>query len=215
MSRPTQSYFPLIVLTLLAGCAAPAPDAPADAPSLQRRLRSGAVVSVSPALSQGRVDVRLPIVEHVPSRLPLPVLGGRAFLQTAPDDTLVLHDLTVLVGDAHLPPQRLPPRGLTIASIHIALADPTPFETEWLGDNELFASTRADLLLDWSMVLRDGSEHHLAQERLEGARIDVHAFLDADGDVVTTTDVVLDEVHHWAGLVTLSNLSLELDASER
>ena len=215
MSRPTQSFFPLIVLTLLAGCAAPAPTAPADAPSLQRRLRAGAVVSVSSSLSQGRVDVRLPIVEHVPSRLPLPVLGGRVFLQTSPDDTLVLHDLSVALGDAHLPPQRLPPSGLTITAVHVALADPSALETEWLGDNELFASARADLLLDWSMILRDGSEHHLAQERLEGARIDVHAFLDADGDVVTTTDVMLEDVHHWAGLVTLSDLSLELDASER
>ena len=196
MRRPDLRFFaPLLALALLAGCASPAPEPVADVPTLHEALARGAVLDVTRSLSQGRIDIRLPLVEVAPSTTPLPVLDGRLFVQTDLQHALIVHELAVSLSDVRLPAQRLPPAGLAITDIHVLLADPALLETESLGEHELFASTRTDLLLTWSMTLPDGSTHRLADEVLEGARLDIHAFQDADGHVVARAELTLDEVH--------------------
>jgi hypothetical protein len=142
------------------------------------------------------------------------VHGGRAVLRTTDDGWLVVEDLEIHLDDVVIPQTGAKPMVLT--NVELRLGTQLWLEPEWTGDGSAARGTaKADLLLDWGLVLDDGDVWPLATQKLGNQTFVVGVEQLADGSVIAQVDTTargtVDQVN---GLFTLQDLDVSVDAVE-
>jgi len=183
-----------------------------DGGALDAQLRGRAFLDLAPTTTVGVCALdgdgnELPYVE--PS-----VSGGRAVLRTTDDGWLLVEDLDVQLNDVVIPPGELGPDAVVLTNVRLSLGTQIAVQPIWSGDGEATWGTGdADLLLDWALVLDDGTPYQLATQKLGAAHFTVSVTRDANGALSATVDTnVSGTVDQLTGLVTLRDLTVAVDA---
>lgn len=196
----------------LAACAFQEDGVPDD--SLEAQLHQRAFLDLAPSSQVGVVatDADGNVMPYVEPR----VTGGRAVLRTTEDGWLLLEDLDVQLADVVIPPGAIGDDAVTLTDVDLHLGTQLEAEPYWSGDgNGAWGSGDADLLLDWSMVTSEGNTYPLATQKLGDAGFTVAVRRLEDGSLSAEVDTAIPgEVHRLTGLVTLSDLSIAVDARE-
>ncbi len=142
------------------------------------------------------------------------VVGGRAVMRTTIDGWLLIEDLEIQLADVTIPPGELGPNPIRLTDVELRLGTQLAAVPYYSGDGRAAWGTgAADLLLDWSMVTREGDTYPLATQRLGESDFTVSVVLDDVGNLSAEfATAVNGEVHRLTGLVTLSDLSVAVDA---
>jgi hypothetical protein len=142
------------------------------------------------------------------------VQDGRAVLRTTADGWLLVEDLDIQLDDVTIPAGQLGPDPVVLTNVELHLGTQLAVQPFWSGGGDAAWGTgEADLLLDWALVLDDGTPWALATQRLGAAEFTVGVELTEDGSVVAHVNTaVAGEFHELTGLVTLADLSVAVDA---
>jgi hypothetical protein len=213
MSRFTAPTLLASAVVLTTGACAFDVDGVDDRRPLEARLATRAFLELQPSTAVG-------VCAHDPSGNELPyvepsVAGGRAVLRTTADGWLLVEDLEVALDDVTIPAGVLRPRPLVLTDVQLRLGTQIAVAPWWseAGDAAWGTGT-ADILLDWSLVLDDGSAYPLATQLLAEAEFAVSVAVDAGGRITAAVHTAVPgEVHQLTGLVTLSDLSVSVDAA--
>lgn len=198
-------------LALSAGACAFDPTHPDVDASLQEQLERRVFLDLADTSRVGVVatDPDGVVMPYVEPR----VVGGRAVLRTTADGWLLVEDLEITLADVQIPPGELGPDPVRLTDVDLRLGTQLAAQPYWSGDGEAaWAVGDADLLLDWSLVLDDGSAYPLATQRLGEADFTVAVARDTGGLRAQVLSAVPGEVHRLTGLFTLSDLSVSVDA---
>lgn len=179
---------------------------------LQQQLEGRAFLDLAPSSHVGVVATDgdgelMPYVEPQ-------VIGGRAVMRTTLDGWLLIEDLEIQLADVTIPPGELGPDPVRLTDVELRLGTQLAAEPYYSGDGQAaWGIGEADLLLDWSMVTREGTTYPLATQRLGESEFTVTVRLDDTGNLSAEfATAVAGEVHRLTGLVTLSDLSVAVDA---
>lgn len=180
--------------------------------SLETQLHQRVFLDLAPSSTVGVVatDADGNPMPYVEPR----VTGGRAVLRTTEDGWLLVEDLDVQLADVVIPPGAIGDDAVTLTEVGLHLGTQLAAEPYWAGDGDgAWGSGDADLLLDWSMVTSQGDVYPLATQLLGDAEFTVAVRRDEDGTLHAEVDTAIPgEVHRLTGLVTLSDLSIAVDA---
>lgn len=179
---------------------------------LQQQLAGRAFLDLAPSSHVGVVATdghgqAMPYVEPQ-------VVGGRAVMRTTIDGWLLIEDLEVQLADVTIPPGELGADAVRLTDVELRLGTQLAAQPYYSGDGRAaWGAGEADLLLDWSMVTREGDTYPLATQRLGEADFTVAVVVDDTGNLSAEfATAVAGEVHRLTGLVTLSDLSVSVDA---
>jgi hypothetical protein len=123
----------------------------------------------------------------------------------------VLDELTLPLGDAHVPGEAFPPNGLVLRNL-VLRAEPARAEVQ-ADDLSLSLSARVSFVVDWSMQLDDGTLYPLSRVRSEP--VDLHVDVVRSGAAATVTADGKCAGSCWSldGIASLSDASLHLDGA--
>lgn len=214
-----------VVFLLAGGCAGyddfyvPSPtqeEGKSPTPTVQERLATSADLNL--ALDRSRVGLHATrsYPSEVNEDIDLAVVGGSLSLERTDDETLLLQSLEVVVEDLVFVDDAAPPEGLHLAGVRVTLAASVETEAEWLADGcTLWVETQADLLVHWSLVLKDGKILNLAPRRLNHVPLNLAVATDASGDLHARLGLArVGEFFSLAGIYSLSHLTMDLRADE-
>ena len=141
------------------------------------------------------------------------VTGGRAVLRSTEDGFLIVEDLDVALADVTVPPMTFG-QPIHLTDVRLRLGTQIDEDGDWASSGMyVTGSGKADLLLDWSWVLDDGTIYPLATQKLSGALFETAVREDDAGalhaDVWMTQPGTVKTI---ADAVTLSDLSLAVVA---
>lgn len=203
----------LLSASTLGACAFD-PDGVADGDSLETQLHQRAFLDLAPTSTVGVVatDADGNPMPYVEPR----VTGGVAVLRTTVDGWLLVEELDVQLADVVIPPGAIGPDAVTLTDVGLHLGTQLAAEPYWAGDGDgAWGSGDADLLLDWSMVTSQGNVYPLATQKLGDADFTVAVTRRDDGSLsAEIATAIPGEVHRLTGLVTLSDLSIAVDATQ-
>lgn len=182
--------------------------------SLETQLHQRAFLDLAPTSQVGVVatDPDGNVMPYVEPR----VIGGRAVLRTTLDGWLLVEDLEIQLADVVIPPGEIGPDALVLTDVDLHLGTQLSTQPYWSADGDAAWGTGdADLLLDWSMVTSQGNVYPLATQMLGDADFTIGVRREEDGTLTAQVDTAIPgEVHSLTGLVTLSDLSVAVDAIE-
>ncbi len=205
---------PLLLLSLLPMTACAFQDDGVANDSLESQLHQRAFLDIAPSSTVGVVatDAEGEVMPYVEPR----VIGGRAVLRTTEDGWLLVEDLEVQLADVVIPPGAIGDDAITLTDVDLHLGTQLATEPYWSADGEgAWGTGDADLLLDWSMVTSQGNAYPLATQMLGDADFTIGVRRADDGTITAQVDTAIPgEVHRLSGLVTLSDLSVAVDAVE-
>jgi hypothetical protein len=203
----------LIAALCLAGCVEfdEAGLPPGDQPTLAERLidREELVLEQPSLVGVAAFDGRgspLPCVQP-------DVVAGRAVLRSDGGLLLVeaidieLSDVTIAAGVVFDQP-------IDLTGIRLRLGTQIVVDPAWSADGRAAAGAgRADLLMDWAVIDRDGAVLPLATQKLRDVEFAVDARLAGGGDVTAAvTAAVGGTVWRFADKVAIADLSLAVNA---
>lgn len=203
----------LIVLAALGVVPACAYDAggmdPATSTPLRRELghramldlRADSQVAVSASTQAGPLDGVSP-----------QIVGGRAVLRATEDGVLLVEDLDVALADVVVPAGTIGDDALHLTDVSLHLGTQIASTGDW-ADDSVIGVGDADLLLDWSLVLPDGTPYQLATQKLRDQMFTV--VVDRADDGALTAHVMTSaagELRTFANRVTLSDLEVDVVA---
>jgi len=142
------------------------------------------------------------------------VAGGRAVLRETQDGWLLVEDLDIVLEDVVIPAGELGAAPIVLTDVELHLGTQISAQPLWSDDGEAaWGAGTADLLLEWSWDLPDGDVYPLATQRLGEAEFKFALHRDEHGVLTAQVDTAIPgEVHKLDGLVTLSDLSISVDA---
>lgn len=145
----------------------------------------------------------------------LPLEEGRIQVDADLAGTVRVIGIDIRLGDVTVPATADAPE-LHFTNVRISLPEAVTGPTEWSASGDAgFARVTTDVLLDMSLVAPNGYVAPLATQRIEDLTLDVDLFDALDGRL---TAVVYGEREgtfwSWAGLLTLSDLVVDLRAAE-
>lgn len=208
----SRSLAPILLAASLSACAFDGSGPDGGSGPLASELHTRAFLDLADTTTVGVCAYdpdgnELPYVE--PS-----VHGGRAVLRTTDDGWLLVEDLDIELDDVVIPAGELSTEPMVLTDVELHLGTQLAVQPFYSGDGEAAWGTGdADLLLDWALVLNDGSHYPLATQRLGAADFTVAVEIADDGSLQATIDTaVAGEFHELTGLVTLANLQVAVDA---
>jgi hypothetical protein len=147
----------------------------------------------------------------------LAVRTGKISVRANREGALVVDQLSFDVADITIGGAAIPPDGVTLTHIRVALARPVVIDRTTWSDDGSFAEGEVsfDLLLDWALLGGGNQAFPLATQRINGVPARLSLGLGEDG-VTATLDASNGGVFwSWAGIIELSDLHLVLQATGR
>ena len=143
------------------------------------------------------------------------VTGGAAVLRATPDGTLLVEDLDVTLDDVIVPAGALGAQPIHLTDVTLHLGTQIAVDATWSPTGESVAgSGTGDLLLDWSLVLDDGTPYQLATQKLAERPFQVAVREDDTGRLTAAVTMTADgELRQFADSVTLSDLHMAVVAA--
>jgi hypothetical protein len=142
------------------------------------------------------------------------VTGGRAVLRSTEDGFLIVEDLDVKLADVTVPPMTFG-QPIHLTDVRLRLGTQIDEDGDWAPSGTYVTGEgKADLLLDWSWALDNGTIYPLATQKLSGALFETAVRMDDAGNL--RADVWMTqpgEVKRIADTVTLSDLSMAVVAA--
>ncbi|MCE9577673.1 MAG: hypothetical protein K8W52_31270 [Deltaproteobacteria bacterium] len=141
------------------------------------------------------------------------VVGGRAVLRATDDGVVLVEDLDVALDDVVVPPGTIGTAPLHLTEVVLHLGTQIAAEGDW-SEHSVIGAGAADLLLDWSLVLPDGTPYPLATQKLRDQMFTV--VVDRTDSGAITAHVMTSatgELRTFADRVTLSDLQVEVVAN--
>ncbi len=141
------------------------------------------------------------------------VVGGRAVLRATDDGVVLVEDLDVTLDDVIVPPGTVGTAPLHLTEVVLHLGTQIAAVGDW-SDDSVVGRGRADLLLDWSLVLPDGTPYPLATQKLRDQMFTVVVDRTAAGALTAhVLTSAAGELRTFADRVTLSDLEVEVVAN--
>jgi hypothetical protein len=142
------------------------------------------------------------------------VTGGRAVLRSTEDGFVVVEYMNVKLADVEVPAGTFGARPITLTDLSLRLGTQVDIDGDWAPSGlSVTGAGTGDVLLDWSMLLEDGSHYQLATQKLAHAPFDVAVSVDDYGRLTATAWMSADgKLRTFADRVTLSDLSLAVVA---
>lgn len=177
-----KSYIGMLVagMSFTAGCADVGSTAAAgslETPAVIVSDRAAEVsrleVVVDGGVGAGPVELSLPVAE----------LG----LRVRTGDRPALEQLELSLGDVKVPAAALPPTGLELRDLRLALPEPARAQVVHVQDSALELLAQAPLELSWSLMLEDGSLYPLGTVRTQPLDLALTVVRDGSGPGATAT----------------------------
>lgn len=204
----------LVTLTLAATVSACAYDGSGVDPSstpLRKELGKRAFLDLG---SDSRIGVTAigPDGKVMPGVAPA-VTGGRAVLRSTPDGFVIVEDLDVKLADVDVPAEDFG-KPIHLTDLVLRLGTQIDVDGDWApSGTSVSGEGTADLLLDWSWRLDDGTIYPLGTQKLAGAQFDVSAREQDDGRLTAAVWMTKPgELRNFADRVMLRDLSLAVTA---
>ena len=142
------------------------------------------------------------------------VTGGRAVLRSTEDGFLIVEDLAVKLADVDVPADAFG-KVIHLTDLSLRLGTQIDVDGDWDADGRYVTGEgTADLLLDWSWKLDDGTIYPLATQKLQNAQFDTSVREDATGGLTAAVWMTKPgELRNFADRVTLRDLSLAVVAT--
>jgi hypothetical protein len=141
------------------------------------------------------------------------VVGGRAVLRATAEGVLLVEDLDVALDDVIVPPGTVGAAPLHLTEVVLRLGTQIAATGDWRDDSVVGAGA-ADLLLDWSLVLPDGTPYPLATQKLSDQMFTVVVDRTATGALTAhVMTSAAGTLRTFANRVTLSDLQVEVVAN--
>lgn len=143
------------------------------------------------------------------------VAGGEAILRTTEDGVLVIEKMTIQLTEVVVEPGVIYSAPIHLTDIQLRLGTQLAIEPTWADDdNAAEGFGNADLLLDWSVLDKDGDHLPLATQILRRTDFAVNAYQDADGQIrLEVGSTVEGRIGGFAGRIELSDFSMAVKAS--
>jgi len=207
-------FIALALATVVPACAFDSGGATTDsAEPLWRDLGHRAFLDLDPS---SRIGVTATGPEGAPVEGVSPTItGGAAVLRATPDGTLLVEDLDVTLDDIVVPAGELGPAPIHLTDVSLHLGTQIAVDATWSPTGQSVAgSGTGDLLLDWSLVLDDGSPYQLATQKLAERPFQVAVREDDTGRLTAAITMSADgELRSFAGAVTLRDLTMAVVAA--
>jgi hypothetical protein len=142
------------------------------------------------------------------------VTGGRAVLRSTDDGFLIVEDLDAKLADVDVPADAFG-KVIHLTDLQLRLGTQIDVDGDWDADGMYVTGEgQADLLLDWSWRLDDGTIYPLATQKLQNAQFDTSVREDAAGGLTAAVWMTKPgELRNFADRVTLRDLSLAVVAT--
>jgi hypothetical protein len=170
-------------------------------------------------LDLGRADSHIGVTAIGPDGQVMPnvaptVTGGRAVLRSTSDGFLIVEDLDVKLADADVPADAFG-KVIHLTDLQLRLGTQIDVDGDWSPDGmSVGGEGTADLLLDWSWRLDDGTIYPLATQKLQNAQFDTSVREDAAGGLNAAVWMTKPgELRNFADRVTLRDLSMAIVAA--
>jgi hypothetical protein len=185
-----------------------------DSSSVRAELESGREFVLVPSAST--LDVTVQRREGEAVRASLAVLGGDAAASVAADGEVRVERLRFDVDDIVMRPETLPPDGLHLTGVRLALDTLVDVRTQWTNrDNDATIQGEASLLLDWAVKASDGRVLPLATQHLPPLPFTASLRRSASGTLAANVGTVATGVFWtWGDILELSDLAVDLSAEE-
>jgi hypothetical protein len=143
------------------------------------------------------------------------VTGGDAVLRSTDDGFVVVEKLRIKLADIEVPPGTFGNKPLKLTDVALRLGTQIDVDGDWAPSGVSVTGTgTGDLLLDWSLVLEDGTPYPLATQKLTEAPFDVSVGVDDYGRLVAAVWMSAGgKLRTFEDTVTLSDLSLAVVAA--
>jgi hypothetical protein len=201
----------LLLLLPAAGCAYDTSGVD-DGKKLDHELASRAFLDLAPTSTVGvsaydSAGQPLPYVEPT-------VHDGQTVLRTTDDGYLLVEDLDIHLDDVVIPAGQLEPTPVVLTNVDLRLGTQLAVIPQWSADGmSAYGTGKADLLLDWSLVLDNGNLWPLATQKLGAQDFTVTVELAEDGTVTAQVDALAKgKVDQVNGLFSLDDLQVSVDA---
>jgi hypothetical protein len=193
-------------MALLAGCGRAAPQvepvsfaSPIDVVVAQPATQSSVTMTARGGLAPA------------PTRLDLPVAELKLELQTGAHPQLAM--LEVPVGDIDVSAEALPPHGLQLRDLRLAVDAPVALDVIHAQDDALELRASTPLTLHWSVVLEDGTLWPLGPTRTVPVDVEVQVVRANGQSTLTATTHCPGTCWELDGVANLSDGSLYVEAA--
>ena len=183
-----------------------------DGRPLDHELASRAFLDLAPTSTVG-------VTAYDASGKPLPyveptVHDGQTVLRTTDDGWLLVEDLAIHLDDVVIPAGQLEPTPVVLTNVDLRLGTQLAVQPMWSPDGKsVWGTGKADLLLDWALVLDNGNVWPLATQKLGAQDFTVTVELADDGTVTAQVDALArGKVDQVNGLFSLEDLNVNVDA---
>lgn len=187
-----------------AGCAATASsEGPDQGPAIPAEVPTDAVsLTVETGASQA-----------VMSDITLQVLSGHVRLSES-DSTLHLDELQIVIDDIVLNKDEATLKDTVLHGMSVKLKKPIDAPLQQSESGTRFTSIDVDLLVDWSLKTSDGAIVPLAQQEVNGVKLNLGIYTDDEGRLVADINGGKEgTIWEWASLTTLDNLQFDIHAA--
>ena len=188
-------------------------EEPQDNESMYSRLGTRETLTLEPTSLVG-------VAAYDDDGNPLPCLqpsvaGGEAVLRTTDQGVLVIEKMTIQLTDVVVEPGIIYSAPIHLTDIELRLGTQLAVEPAWADDdNAAEGAGKADLLLDWAVLNKDGDHLPLATQLLRRVDFKVEAYLDETGAVrLEVGSSVEGRIGGFANRIELSDFSMAVKAA--
>ena len=201
-----------LAAAMLSACAYDGAGVDPDATPLRTELGKRAFLDLG-ANSHIGVTAIGPDGKVMPGVAPA-VTGGRAVLRSTSDGFLVVEDLDVKLADVDVPADAFG-KVIHLTDLTLRLGTQIDVDGDWNPDGlAVTGEGQADLLLDWSWRLDDGTIYPLGTQKLQDAQFDTSVALDPSGHLSAAVWMTKPgTLRNFADRVTLQDLSMAITAT--
>jgi hypothetical protein len=188
-------FAPLLLLAGAVGCSAPNPTA------TQIPLTEAARVTVMGVYPESRMNVMASNGATQASALDLRVQAVTLELTTA--DSPRIHQLVMPLADFDVAPSAMPPDGLKLRDMSLAIARPVHATIKHAEADALELTAQVPLTLSWWLLLDDGEKYRLGSVQTAPVNLDVTVFRNAGATEATVDARCTGECWSATGLIDL------------
>ncbi len=149
----------------------------------------------------------------------LPILSGQVKLGAYyyKGNVIELDALDVAFDIMHVTGQSQAIEGYELRHVRVSLAHPVVVPVEWTPHGDAgFASLKAEMLLDWSVVGPTGIEAQLATQHIKDVEMELDIYTAADGTLTAVlSGAKPGKFWTWAAVASMSDLTFDLRAQRR
>lgn len=203
----------LLLLASTVGCGPDLIDPPAETPtSVRQRLEDRTRLQVIADASTGSITAEKRAGTGWDSgTIALPFANGAIEVSSDASDALTLEGMQIVFDTIALPDGLFGGREASLTGVRVEIENPVRATATWVSDDDVTLHVELPLALHWGITI-DGATTPLGSPDLPKVPVDVRLTGDGEHVDATVSARAPGEIWSWAGILKLSELTLDIEA---